>query len=340
MSNKEIKLSVPDIPMLLGEKNLEQWKSILRRTLKVHRLCQYIDTVIPEPQGEDQQLQWESDRATINLIMAASLTHSTTHQTLINNGWNPEEEDPKVTYETILRAIPKVSEDAIGALMTEFGRIQRDQFDSFEAFVTRIQYLRRRLKELDCEVGDKPALWIAIGAIKDSYKEHYMFFVRDMSNKVMTWEKLMTEYSAIAAKERMEFGMASVRITTNSKPEGNLKSDNKTNNKFASGDKKWCGKCQREVSVKAMHCKECDKCHGGQVCWKMHPELAPNIWKNNQRNTPKDSEKTTPRSTTAAAGQNSGLGTPSTTTSGGVSGLLWSANFAAINPDFLSSPRN
>jgi hypothetical protein len=196
----DVKVSAPDIPMLLGEKNLERWRLILRQTLKVHRLCQYIDATIPEPQDGAQKLLWETNRATVNLIMTASLTHDATYQTLINNGWDPEEEDPRATYETVLRAIPRVSEDAVGSLMTEFARIQRDQFDSFEAFVTQIQYLRRRLKELDCEVGDKPALWIAIGAIKDSYKEHYMFFVRDMANKVMTWEKLMTEYSAIAAK--------------------------------------------------------------------------------------------------------------------------------------------
>jgi hypothetical protein len=57
-----------------------------------------------------------------------------------------------------MRAIPKVSEDAVGTLMAEFARIQRSQFDTFEAFVTRIQYLRRRLRELDCDVGTKAAL--------------------------------------------------------------------------------------------------------------------------------------------------------------------------------------
>ncbi|KAN0077893.1 hypothetical protein V8E54_006197 [Elaphomyces granulatus] len=179
------------IPLLLGENNLEQWKLILRRTLKDYQLCQYIDTIIPEPQGEDQKRQWEDARAIVNLIITASLIHDATYETLINNGWDTEGEDPKVTYETVMRAFPKVPEDVVGTLLT-------------------------------------------------------------------------------------------------------------------SRDKKWCGKCQKNASVKAMHCKECDKCHRG-VCWKNNPQLAPKNRRQNQtrRNTQKDSEKTAPQTT---AGQNSGLG--------------------------------
>ena len=181
---------MPTIPMLLGEKNLGQWKLILRQTLEVHHLCQYIDATIPEPQDEDQQLQWETDRATVNLIMTASLTQDTTWQALINNGWDSEEEDPRVTYETVLRAIPMVFEPAVGTIITS---------------------------------------------------------------------------------------------------------------------KKWRGRCQKEVSVKVMHCKECGKCHGGQLCWKKCPELAPDTWGKKQGNTKKYSTKTA-RSTIAAADQTSGLG--------------------------------
>ena len=48
--------------------------------------------------------------------MTASWTQNATHQTLINNGLNPEEEDPKVTYESYA-----LFEDAIGTPMTKFG---------------------------------------------------------------------------------------------------------------------------------------------------------------------------------------------------------------------------
>jgi hypothetical protein len=181
------KFIMTTIPLLLGEKNLEQWKFILRRTLKDIQLCQYIDAVIPEPQGEDQKRQWEDDRAIANLLITASLTHDTTWQTLINNGWNPEEEDPRATYETVLRAILMVSEPAVRTIIAS---------------------------------------------------------------------------------------------------------------------KKWH---QKEASVKVMHCRDCGKCHGGQVCWKKCPELAPDSWKNNQRNAKNASGKTA-RSTIAVADQTSRLG--------------------------------
>jgi hypothetical protein len=53
MAPKEIRLSIPEILMLLGEKNLEQWKLILRQTLRVYRLCQYIDANVTEPDDDD-----------------------------------------------------------------------------------------------------------------------------------------------------------------------------------------------------------------------------------------------------------------------------------------------
>ena len=76
------------IPLLLGEKNPEQWKLILRRTLKDYQLCQYIDAVILEPQGENQKRQWEDARAIVNLIITASLIHDATYESLVNNGWD------------------------------------------------------------------------------------------------------------------------------------------------------------------------------------------------------------------------------------------------------------
>ena len=104
-------------PITFREKNLEQWKFILRRTLKDYQLCQYIDAVIPEPQGEDQKRQWEDARAIVNLIITASLIHDATYETLVNHGWDTEGEDPKVTYETVLRAFPKVPEDVAVPLL-------------------------------------------------------------------------------------------------------------------------------------------------------------------------------------------------------------------------------
>ena len=54
-----------------------------------------------------------------------TLSLSKVQQTLINYSWNPEEEDPKVVYDLVVRAILKVSEEAIGDLVRELSCINR-----------------------------------------------------------------------------------------------------------------------------------------------------------------------------------------------------------------------
>ena len=165
-----------------------------------------------------------------------------------------------------------------------------------------------------------------------------MFFVRDMSNKELTQEKLMAEYSSITAKERLQVRMASVRIINQQRPNANQNSNSlKTNTNSEHhqdvnnrSDKKWCGKCQKEVQAKANHCKDYEKCHKPEVCQSKNLEL-----------TPEFQRKKKAQSTTAATSQNSGVGVLSTTSSNGigVSGLTWSGNFPSINSDFYISPQ-
>lgn len=163
----DLKLDLPKIPMLQGEENLDEWKDMLRRHLRVHGLRQYIDQDVPEPLEEEDKLKWETRRAAVGLIMTSTL--SKVRQTLINHGWDPEEENPKIVYDLVVRAIPKISEEAIGDLVRELGRIDRATFSTIQNYQNRIQFLKRRLGELDCCPPDKMMMWLTINGIKETH---------------------------------------------------------------------------------------------------------------------------------------------------------------------------
>ena len=78
---------------------MDAWKLILCRTLASYGWLEYITTDVPEPDDATEKRQWISNRNNINLLLSASLTEQDTYQTTINNGWDPDEPDPKRTYD-------------------------------------------------------------------------------------------------------------------------------------------------------------------------------------------------------------------------------------------------
>ena len=321
-----MKFTVPEIPKLKGEKNLDAWNLILRCTLDTYGWLGYITTDIPEPDDATEKRQWKTIRCNVNLILKATLTDQDTYQTLINNGWDPDEPNPKKTYDKVLIAIPKIAEDTVGILVEEFAGIRRRNFESFQKFLDRLQYLKNRLKSIDIDMGPKAHLWIALIAVKDDYKENYLLWCRDMKNNTLTWNSLMEEFSAIAAREKVQLNLGSIQLdskTTRTHPPNTNKSDN-------SKKKKRCNKCNKDVYENNTHCDTCRKCRPGNVCWVCEPEKAPDNWPGKEKALQK---KQNQRSTTAPLHQNSGLGTPSTRAPPNLNqgNFLFGSNFAAFN---------
>jgi hypothetical protein len=153
-----MKFTSPEIPKLRGERNLDAWKLILRCTLDTYGWLGYITTDIPEPEDANEKSQWKTNRCNVNLILKATLIEADTYQTLINNSWDLDDPNPKTMYDKVLIAIPKVAEDTVGVLMEEFTGIRRCNFDSFQKFLDRLQYLKNCLKSIDINMGPKAHL--------------------------------------------------------------------------------------------------------------------------------------------------------------------------------------
>ena len=90
------------------------------------------------------------------MLILGSFNHI--QQKLLNYEWDPDEQNPRTVYDLILKVIPTLSEDAVGELMLELSRMERKNYDSMEKYQNCLQFLRRRLKELDCDVGDNAVM--------------------------------------------------------------------------------------------------------------------------------------------------------------------------------------
>ena len=52
------------------------------------------------------------------------------------DGWDPDEPNPKTTYDSVLIAISRVAEDTVGGLVEEFGGIRLCNFELFQKFLS------------------------------------------------------------------------------------------------------------------------------------------------------------------------------------------------------------
>ncbi|KAH8819144.1 hypothetical protein F5884DRAFT_759654 [Xylogone sp. PMI_703] len=255
--------SLLHIPPLKGEENLEEWNFMLRKTLEYNDLLKYIETSIPEPVAVAEKPQWRKERVAIGMIIGVTITN--VYKQLIASGWDSNESNPKVTYDKIMTAIPKVSELTIVQMAEEIGCIRRKNFESFIKFHDRLQYLKRRL---GAYLQDDMAILLSFVVIKEEYNLEYRTWSRDWKEKRLTWSKLMEEFLALAGSEKADTSFAALNknskfITTS------LNTDSK---------KKYCVMCDRKVSKTVNHCIECNTCYPGKVCWKKHPEQVPDTW--------------------------------------------------------------
>jgi hypothetical protein len=123
-----------------------------------------------------------------------------------------------------------------------------------------LQYLKNRLKSIDIDIGPKAYLWIALIAVKDDYKENYLLWCRDMKNNTLTWNSLMEEFSAIAAREKVQLSMASIEPITAITRITQIQSSNVESKRFNNRQKKYCDQYNRDVNENNTHYNTCQKC--------------------------------------------------------------------------------
>ncbi len=176
----------------------------------MHKLSIYIKQNVPEPEGEVKKDKWYTERSIVSLLMKQTLTEESVYQTLVNNGWEPTEKNPYVTYQKVLKAVPKVSPEAEFDLLVELGTLKRRNFETLHKLIVRIQFVRKRLMKLGNTMDERNYVMFTMNAVKDVYPTEYMFWMRDFSNNSMKWNRLMEELSTISNKEKHSVSMTAL----------------------------------------------------------------------------------------------------------------------------------
>lgn len=303
MADNGVTFRLPDVPQLKGEENLDYWDLMLKTNLACQDLDKYLESNIPMPEAEAVRKKWKSDRLKIKIIIVASLQTPGVLTVLENSGWSRKEEDPKVTYDAIMKEIPRLSTDNTLSVIQSFCRIDCGKFESFTKFLDTLTDLKKKLEKQDCDMGKNTMMLIAIGAVKEHFETKAEIWLRDQTAGTLTWELLMRDFSGIAMSERtLPFSFYS----NNNKPQGGDRHPTE-------GRKINCSTCggSAKIWTNQRHCKICNH-HvkkDSPICFWCNPEQAPNNWKN--KKAALDARATAGGATTSALRQQSGVASPS-----------------------------
>lgn len=356
MADKDFKTFLSEIPQLKGEENLAIWDMMLCDTLDLHGRLKFLKQIVLEPIDKDSQewQQWHKDRTMVRIMLNGTIVKII--PTLELHGWTREEKDPKVTYEIILQAIGKVSDDALPDLMKQYSTMRRTDFDSFKRFVIKLQELRTKLTTLGVTMSEKAHMLIALNGIRDTYPDDFRFWVRDLEKGDLKLENLMMELSNKAAKELSNGAFTQLRVSQPSTPlqqtatsphqKPNLDKTGsinrlKSKGQFVQGyeynSNPVCQLCDKKHSKHYKACSRCQICHTKPIpsfCFMDDEKEAPNWFIQLRKSTP-----------TTATTQNSGISAPvnreNHTAIGNNEDLTWTANgttLASINEDFQAGP--
>ena len=276
---EETTFTLPKIPQLLGEENLEEWKASIHNHFEWYDILQYLTNDVPEPPATNAQAQkvWKQARLKGKITIHSTLNNKTVRDKLKNSGWNPvEDADPKAIYELVLRVIPSTSEEALSSLYVEFCTLNRAKYDSLTAFQTRVTYLKSRLEALDCLPPEKGNLIVVINALKSTYPDWHNFLIYDFENKDLTWKKLMQDMSKRANHELSEMSLVAIKPQDPKTSDNNAKNNTANLNSNANRTRvfckdcgfkhwstnKWCEQCKQHEEDKWVWCSTCNRHHG------------------------------------------------------------------------------
>lgn len=195
----DIQCSLPQIPTLEGEENLDLWKDLLISYLDIFDLARYIVGPIPEEplEGTYEVSNWKKDRATVLFLIKSNIGPHVYDQ-VKNHGWDTSNKDPKDLFDMCLRAVANISERDV---VREFSEIDRRDFDSTFAFQKRILYLRNRAKEINTECPDMWYIGLVLDGIQESNPELYNLLYPDFESGSLDWARLMAELAELDSVE-------------------------------------------------------------------------------------------------------------------------------------------
>ncbi|KAF6813999.1 KilA-N domain-containing protein [Colletotrichum musicola] len=251
----EFKTLSSTIPRLLGESNWAQWLVLIGATLRANKVKKYVDSDVPEPADTDARATWESGRdVAYNLLITASELQI---NKLLNAGWE-DDGDPHALMEALRKYIPKVSEDAVGALVDEFAKGDAGDHKTLHDALQRTQYLRKRIGDLCGSVSDHFWSIMLLNYFKQRLPDTYKHFTN--RNQKPTWAEVIETIYTLAQDEEQKMGLTSYKKAAS--------------NTASSSASSTSGNRRKEDKASKL-CDHCGKTHDTKTCYLAHPDHIP-----------------------------------------------------------------
>ncbi|KAI4870898.1 hypothetical protein F4820DRAFT_148479 [Hypoxylon rubiginosum] len=259
--------NLPPIPKLLGVENLEQWKRCIIQHRDYYGLKPYFDGTAKEPDDLDARHKYKEERIHAAILMYTSIYP--VRELLRAAGLNGLETDPKVLWDLILTAIPKLSAQSFPELLHEFKNANLERGVSLHSFNARFHVVVDRLADIGLYVCPEEKLLHMMLAIKGRYAVWYASLKRDHQDGILTWELLQEEVIRRAKIEENNHCIAFLTDAKN-KTRGLTKHDNKA-------PEVECSFCIKTYPANWPYCTDCSEHHPGgeDRCYALHPELRP-----------------------------------------------------------------
>ncbi|TQN65310.1 Bouquet formation protein 4 [Colletotrichum shisoi] len=243
------------IPMLKGESNWSSWIVLMGATLRANKVKKYVDSDVAEPaEGTPAHNSWEADRdVAYNLLI---LSCDALIDRLLNAGWQ-DDGNPYTLMKALEKYIPKMSENAAGALVDEFAKGNAHDHETLHDALKRVRYLRACITSICGENSDHFWAVLLLNYFKVRLPDTYRHY---MNNTKPAWSDVVETIYTLAQAEEQKTGFALHRKTL---PTTLTTSSSTTPAKNE----------DREVS------SACKKDHTVANCWTAaDPEI---IWHNN-----------------------------------------------------------
>ncbi|KAH8813338.1 hypothetical protein F5884DRAFT_879579 [Xylogone sp. PMI_703] len=173
----------PTSPALKGDSNFEQAR-------------------YSRASGNADKQTWRQERSIVRFTIFGTIDPDiSVYHRLTRAGWNPKERNPKVTYDTIVTAVHRITHDTTIILLREFSSMTVGKYGSFAKFHQELQSLKRKLQMANC-MTDKIAVISALAAIKDDYSQQYHDLCKKLYDDKLTWDILVDTFNTIAANEQ------------------------------------------------------------------------------------------------------------------------------------------
>ncbi|KAI5859338.1 hypothetical protein GGS23DRAFT_616241 [Durotheca rogersii] len=201
MNNMPTYLPAP--PTLEGIENLEDWKSSVLDHLRLHKLQRFVEEHVPVPaKGSFERSVFEHQRLHAKILVTQTLGAEVKKALRREHGWDQEaEEDPKVVWDLVLAAVPRVGDEGVEALAQRLGRADARRHASLGEFADDFVGARRHLALLGVEVGDGLAKWLLLAALRPYDAAWHAALLRDHHPDRASWAELVAEVAARARRE-------------------------------------------------------------------------------------------------------------------------------------------